>query len=225
MALGVGGGHVWAVASSSNPGVSIFGSPVDEDAWTASSLTLTVGAGGAPGFQIVLTSDLGWIVDNDRATLPGASLQDGLWKTWAPPCLDGKYGDGQIAAVSTRYLVAFCPPSGYLDPPSPAALFASTNGGETFQPVAATLPSSLDLLSASPSGVLFCFDTQGIAASFDHGATWRTVLDIPGNQPINQDVGIAFVTPAVGYATTSLGKLFKTVDGGNSWQAVSLPST
>ena len=227
-ALDAAAGHVWAVTygNTSSDNYSIFGSPVDQDTWTASPLTLPLGAGGAPGFQIVLEGNSGWIVDNDRGTLAGASLNNGVWTAWTPPCHNSAYWDAELAGINLSYLVAYCPPDLNVESPPPAALFASTNGGESFQQVAATLPSSVTGLAASPSGALFCYDPQGIAASFDGGVTWQTVLGFAGNQSVlPPSVGIAFVTSAVGYATSSSGALFKTVDGGHSWQSVSLPST
>jgi len=225
-ALGAGGGHVWAVtfATTASDNYSIFGSPVDEDTWSVSSLTLPLGAGGASGFQMVLESDLGWIVDTDRGTLAGASLTNGAWATWTPPCSNRSYGDAEVAGISTAGLVAFCPPNLVLSNPPPAALYASNNAGESFEQEAATLPSSMTGLAASPSGALFCYDPQGIAASFDGGTTWQTVLGLAGYETTPPpSLGVAFVTPAVGFATTPSGQLFKTVDGGHHWQSVSLP--
>jgi photosystem II stability/assembly factor-like uncharacterized protein len=227
-ALDTAPGHVWAIiyGDTSSDNYSILGSSADEDSWSAASFTLPLGAGGGPGFQIVLEGSNGWIVDYDRGTLAGAFLYNGVWATWTPPCEGPSYGDAELAGISTKYLVAFCPPNLDANDPPPAALFASTNGGQNFHELTTMLPLSVGSLAGSPSGALFCFDPQGIAASFDDGATWETVLSLAAGQSSTYpSVGIAFVTSSVGYAVTTSGGLFKTVDDGHSWQSVKLPST
>jgi len=227
VALGAASGHVWVVTfgSTASDNYSIFGSPVHEDAWTPSPLTLELGAGGAPGLQIILASDLGWIVDTDRGTLAGASLSNEGWAAWTPPCKQRGYGDAELAVISTNLLVAYCPANLFFTDAPPPALYVSTDGGKSFEHVTGTLPSSVTGLAASPSGALFCYDPRGMAASFDGGATWQTVLDLAAyDETPPPSAGIAFVTQAVGYATTLSGQLFKTVDGGHHWQTVSLPS-
>ena len=184
----------------------------------------SLGAGGAPGFQIVLESDLGWIVDTDRGTLAGASLTNGAWATWTPPCSNRSYGDAEMAGISTADLVAFCPPNLVLNNPPPATLYASKTGARASSRWRPRFPSSMTGLAASPSGALFCYDSHGVAASFDGGTTWQTVLGLAGYETTPPpSLGIAFVTPAVGFATTPSGQLFKTVDGGHHWRSVSLP--
>jgi photosystem II stability/assembly factor-like uncharacterized protein len=225
-ALDTAAGHVWAViyGDTSSNDYSILGSSANEDGWTAASLTLPLGAGGGPGFQVVLEGSNGWIVDYDRGTLAGALLNNGVWATWTPPCEGRSYGDAELAGISTKYLVAFCPPNLDANNPPPAALFASTDGGQSFHELTSTLPSSVGSLTGSPNGALFCFDPQGIAASFDGGATWQTALSLAADQSSPApSVGIAFVTSSVGYATTPTGELFKTVDSGHYWQSVGLP--
>ena len=174
-------------------------------------------------FQIVLKGDVGWIVDNDRGTVAGASLHDGEWTTWTPPCQDRPYGDAELAGIGTYDLVAFCPPNLVVSTPPPAALFTSTNGGLSFQEVATTLPSSVGGLAAAPSGALFCYDGQGIAGSFNDGRTWQTVLGLgPTPAPV-PNTGFAFVTSTVGFAVTPRGqprKRLTVVTVGNRWHSL-----
>jgi len=225
-ALEAGQSHVWAALfSSANDDFAIVGSPVNEDDWTTAPLTLPLGAGPVAAFQIVLEGDSGWIVDSDRGTMAGASLKNGAWTTWTPPCQDRSYGDAELAGISKYDLVAFCPPNLVVSTPLPAALFTSTNGGESFQDVAATLPSSVSGLVASPSGALFCYDEQGIAGSFNDGRTWQTVLNLGSTSSPVPNTGFDLVTSGVGYALTSAGELMKTVDGGHSWESVAFSSS
>jgi hypothetical protein len=224
-ALAADQGHVWAVLfSSANDNFAIVGSPVNEDDWTTVPLTLPLSAGPVSAFQIVLEGDSGWIVNNDRGPVVGAWLQNGEWTTWKSPCQDRPYGDAELAGISMYDLVAFCPPNLVVSTPPPAALFTSTNEGESFQEVAATLPSSVSGLAAASSGTLFCYDEQGIAGSFNDGRTWQTVLGLGTTQTPVPNTGIAFVTSAVGFAVTPRGQLAKTIDGGHSWELVALSS-
>ena len=205
-ALAAGPGHAWAVLfSNTNDNFAIVGSPANEDDWTTAPLTLPLSAGPVSAFQIVLEGDSGWIVNNDRGPVVGASLQNGEWTTWKSPCQDRPYGDAELAGISTYELVAFCPPNLIVSTPPPAALLTSTNGGESFQEVAATLPSSVIALAASPSGSLFCYDEQGIAGSFNGGRTWQTVLGLGTTASPVANTGFAFVTPGVGFAVTPGG--------------------
>ena len=224
-ALAADPGHVWAVLfSSANDNFAIVGSPVNEDDWTTAPLALPLSAGPVSAFQIVLEGDSGWIVNNDRGPVVGASLQNGEWTTWTSPCQDRPYGDAELAGISTYDLVAFCPPNLIVSTPPPAALLTSTNGGESFQEVAATLPSSVSALAASPSGALFCYDEQGIAGSFNGGRTWQMVLGLGTTSSPVPNTGFAFVTSGVGFAVTPGGRLARTVDGGHSWESVSFSS-
>jgi photosystem II stability/assembly factor-like uncharacterized protein len=225
-ALAADQGHVWAILfSTANDDFGIVGSPVNEDDWTTAPLTLPLSAGPVSAFQIVLQDDSGWIVDNDRGTVAGASLQNGEWTIWTPPCQDRAYGDAELAGISTYDLVAFCPPNLVVSTPPPAALFTSTNGGESFQEVEATLPSSVSGLAASPSGALFCYDEQGIAGSFNDGRAWQTVLGLGTTSSPMPNTGLAFVTSGVGFAMTPGGQLAKTIDGGHSWESVAFSSS
>ncbi len=92
---------MWAVIFGDTPSdnYSILGSSANEDSWTAALLTLPLGAGGGPGFRIVLEGSNGWIVDYDRGTLAGAFLNNGVWGTWTPPCEGRSYGDAELAGI------------------------------------------------------------------------------------------------------------------------------
>ena len=230
-AMADGNGQIWLITFDAvGDDFAIYGSPVGKDAWTRSLLSLPLSAGPATNFSIALQGEHGWIVENDRGVVTGASLASDAWTGWTPPCNGavGAYDFASLAAVSPTSVVALCPPNVLAPKPSPVALFASTDAGVSFQMVTTDIPSAAVGLAASPSGALFSANGQGIVASFDGGTTWQTVLGF-GNSTFGYSALlsrlVAFVTSSVGYATTPSGELFKTIDGGHSWQSVSLPST
>ena len=230
-AMADGNGQIWLITFDAvGDDFAIYGSPVGKDAWTRSLLSLPLSAGPATNFSIALQGEHGWIVENDRGVVTGASLDHDAWTGSTPPCNGavGAYDFASLAAVSPTSVVALCPPNVLAPKPSPVALFASTDAGVSFQMVTTDIPSAAVGLAASPSGALFSANGQGIVASFDGGTTWQTVLGF-GNSTFGYSALlsrlVAFVTSSVGYATTPSGELFKTIDGGHSWQSVSLPST
>ena len=227
MALSATTGHVWAVLASGSRGAfAIVGSPVNHDNWSIEPLTLTLGAGPVPGFQIVLEGETGWIVDTDRGTLAGASLGNGTWTAWTPPCSgpNSHFGNADIAGRSPRILWAECPPSPYADNPSPAVLLYSSDGGASFSTIGGTPPCASHY-AVTPGGVLMCFQEQRIVGSFDGGHTWQTVLAFENPSSPVVDAGFDFASPTVGYVLTPAGTLAETVDGGHSWRSVAFEAS
>ncbi len=227
--LADGDGHVWVIAfDESADEFAIYGSPVGEDVWSRSALSLPLGAAPDSTFSTALEGARGWIVESDRGIVAGAELRNDGWSTWTPPCdrATGLYDDEALAGIGPSLVVALCPPNPYADAPPPTALFASRDGGASFHLMTSGVPSAAVGLAASPDGALFTVDGQGLAASFDGGATWQTVLGFGGSTfPYPRNAPITFVTSEVGYAVVPSGELSKTVDGGHRWQSVRLPST
>ncbi len=221
--------HIWVITFDGvGDDFLIYGSPVDRDDWTRAPLSFALNAGPVTSFSIALHGGHGWIAENDRGVVTGASLDDNIWTAWTPPCngATGFYDDESLAAISLEYVVALCPPDLAANALPPTAVYASTDAGTRFQKVTTSVPSRTTGLAASPSGALFANDGQGMLASFNAGATWQTVIDSASSTfPYPPGTGITFVTSAVGYATMPSGELFKTVDGGHSWQSAGLPST
>lgn len=222
-AVGAADGTAWAVALSRGAGTySIFSSPESEDAWTASALTLPLGAGPMPEISMVLEDDRGWVVENDRAA---ATLADGMWADWSTPCAPEQgYGIATLASTTTQLFV-LCATNEFTSIESPPTVFVSTDGGTTFQPLSGSFPSSFLGFTVSPSGTLFCFDIRGIAASFDGGSSWQTVFGQakpPDGWPTLLPQ-LEFPSALVGYATMPAGDLVKTEDGGQTWLVVPIP--
>jgi hypothetical protein len=217
--------HVWAVLFSTETGdFAIAGSPIGKDDWTTDPLTLPLGAGPVSAFQVVLKGASGWIVDNDRGVVAGATLSNGSWAAWTPPCSAGSgYGDAELAAVNESDLTAFCPPSPIFGTPPPPALFTSTNGGQTFQKMAATPPLSAAGLAATSSGTLLCYDERGIAGSFNTGQTWVTALKLKRTLSPVPNAGFDLISSLVGFALTPAGDLAKTMNGGHVWSRLAFP--
>jgi len=231
--MAVGNGQVWMITFDTPPGsFPIYGSPVEYDDWTRSAFSFPLSAGPVTNFSITLQGDHGWIVENDRGVITGASLEGTVWSAWTPPCSQpGSYDGESVAAVSATYVVALCPPNLIVSKPPPTALYASQNAGESFLLVATgNLLSAAANVAASPGGALFAFDGPGIIASFDGGANWQTVVGFgsatfPYADTFAPYSWITFVTSSIGFSMTPTGHLIMTSNGGQTWQSVGLPST
>ncbi len=113
----------------------------------------------------------------------------------------------------------------------------SIDGGLTFTPVAFTD----DELDCSLAGISFASATVGYAvgedgsvlATSDGGKTFAPVSPLPGTAANSGSAtagALAFTSPATGFASTddqtgTGGKIYRTLDGGQTWQLVSSGST
>lgn len=198
----------------------IYSTPAGADDWTASSSPqLMVGAGPVPSSQLVLHGASGWVLNNDRVVTGGAILTTGSgWSSWTPPCSDAT-GPGYLAAATATDLYAICE-EGAWGSPAPGTtqgtwLFGSTDGGTTFEPIAA-LPGNAgaELLTASPKGTLVTAGA-GLLVSTDGGLTWKSVL----STSIWIDY-VGFTANAQAVALSAAGQMYMSHDGGASWSPV-----
>ena len=99
----------------------------------------------------------------------------------------------------------------------------SEDAGATWQQVLTTESYSFNLETA-PSGAVFVAGTN-LQRSTDHGTTWTPITAFTGSQAI---VGIA-IDPAneqrmwlsrIDWGTTSNGGIYRTTDGGATWQEI-----
>jgi photosystem II stability/assembly factor-like uncharacterized protein len=64
------------------------------------------------------------------------------------------------------------------------------------------------------TNVLFALMLFGLSTTLD-GQTWQTLTNVPTTSRYNDAY---FVTPTLGWIVNGVGQIFKTVDGGRSWQ-------
>jgi len=197
-------------------------SPVQLDHWVASPTALQSGAGPVCDPQIVLQGTAGWLVNVDRTVIDGARLQQGAWVPWNPPCMTA-VGPGEVAAPNTTDLVAVCDVGVWSNVHPRVTVSFSSNGGITFRPVVATLPSNAYGPVASPRpGVVVVGSSagNGLLATFDEGSTWKVVYHQPTSQGCNY---VGFTTAAQGVAIETDGTMLMTFNGGHRWSPVRFP--
>jgi hypothetical protein len=224
MALEAASGLVHAAVIDAGV-VRIETSPAHQDGWTASPTTMPTGAGPVPSPQIVLQGTTGWLLENDRTVVSGARLVQGRWVPWQPPC-SAAGGPATLAASSATAMVAVCDEGVWTGPAIAVRVYASNDGGTTFHQVATLTPTpSSVMLVASPSPqtiVVGVYTNQlMLKASFDGGATWKTVAH--AQQP-GSWADLGFTSPTQGVAvlssTATQATLLMTLDGGQTWNPV-----
>jgi len=220
MALEASAVTVTAVVTDGDGNIRIETSPVGQDAWALSPVSVPIGAGPVPVPQLVLQGSSGWMVEVDRTVIGGARLTNGQWQRWSPPCLNGG-GPMELAASSPLALVADCSLGIWTGTPVGTHLFVSQDGGTTFAEAPATIPGDGGAI-ASPSPSVAVVGSTDLVATFDGGQTWSTVYS--GGSGSGFDL-VGFTTPEQGVAirgTAGEGStLLITRDGGHSWSAVS----
>lgn len=202
--------------------VRILDSPVATDAWKGSTTTIPLGAGPVPQAQLSLQGSAGWAIEVDRTVVGGAQLNGGRWTSWQPPCSSaGGFAALGAAAAATSRLDAVCVEGTYNGPAQSVHLYVSSDGGGSFQRIAAALPVSTadGLAVATQSTVVVSGHSANgdvLLGSFDGGAHWSTVYS--GEQVRQGELG--FTTATQGVAATGT-HLLMTYDGGHHWDAVS----
>jgi len=103
-------------------------------------------------------------------------------------------------------------------------LYKTTNGGNSWQHIAESLPdqffSDLVLDSTHPN-VLYVASRKGIHKSLDGGVTWQAMNEGLTNLNIRA-MAISTKNPQTLYAGTNLEGLFRSRNGGQSWEPVPL---
>ena len=204
----------------------IESSPVGADNWIASPTTIPPGAGPVPDAQLVLQGAEGWILENDRTVVAGASLVNGSWSPWQPPCTSVN-GPATLAA-GPGTLVAVCDEGLWGGPPTGFHAYVSDNG-TTFHRTRTTAPGGGAVATPGPRVIVVGGTTPtrtALFATFDNGSTWRTVFE--GGQ-YGQWTDLGFTTASQGVAITGPGDhssatLLMTHDGGHTWHPVPLPA-
>lgn len=107
-------------------------------------------------------------------------------------------------------------------------MLRTTDGGETWRTVFEESLAGLDLLQGFASGTVYAAGGGGgydgllstgiLLKSTDRGQTWQK---LPWPRPAIHT--LSFLTEQIGFAGTLDRQLYKTVDGGSSWQRVAEP--
>ena len=221
--LDAAAGVVEAVVCGS-AGFVIDSSPVGSNAWTSSPTRVGYGAGPVPSAQLVIQDTSGWVVENDRVVVGGARLRSGAWAAWTPPC-SAVGGPATVAASTSQDLFALCDVGLWISTSPRERAYVSSDGGASFSPLAARLPSvcqGSSALATVSSLVAAAGCGADVVATFDGGASWSTVYTGTGTVLYagftTATRGLAIETPA----SSPVGTLLVTVDGGHSWAPTSI---
>ncbi|HEY5746944.1 MAG TPA: YCF48-related protein [Chryseolinea sp.] len=99
-------------------------------------------------------------------------------------------------------------------------VFKTTNGGETWTQLTASLDAAYTMQFISPKVGFIGGDDGAMHKTIDGGATWQWIGD--GRIDANDIYGIFFLDLDRGFATGMRGRILKTVDGGKSWTPYAL---
>jgi photosystem II stability/assembly factor-like uncharacterized protein len=214
----------------SGPGMVVFTTPVGQNAWTESPVSIPVGGGPVPSAQLVLQGPSGWIVENDRTVVGGAELAGRAWTPWTPPCTKIN-GPAVLAASSPSSLVALCFQWLWGGPPGTTPteyLYTSSDGGANFTQAGRVPFQDATVTAASqpagtPSTVVLAVSGGRVGfldSTFDGGRTWQLVYKTLGTVDF-----VGFTTAAQGVAIASASasgpsEMLMTFDGGHNWAPV-----
>ncbi|MFD1718567.1 WD40/YVTN/BNR-like repeat-containing protein [Georgenia deserti] len=204
-----------------------FRTPVLTERWEPVRELAATGLGTAGSTQTDLASD-GWVLQASTATFDGVNR---VWISRPPgrlvdasPC--ESLASTHVGVADLRRQFVLCssnPGMGYMD----KELQVTTDGGETFEPVAMAPRDGLTSdFAVADSETIAIGATAGdagiVEASFDGGASWEFTLFEPDTGPVTdldfQDAEHG--TLVAGQAALGTSQLFRTVDGGHTWQPV-----
>jgi photosystem II stability/assembly factor-like uncharacterized protein len=96
-------------------------------------------------------------------------------------------------------------------------IFRSTDYGDTWKSTASAPSGAITFLTLDPSksGKLFASTATAFFLSNDSGETWTNVLNMPA-----WTVTIDPNTPSTAYATARTQGVFRSSDGGQTWQSI-----
>ena len=99
------------------------------------------------------------------------------------------------------------------------ALLKTTDAGLSWQKLATSINDTFNCVTFTANGKGFLAGNQGIYSSNDNGTTWEKQYSMAN---VNS---ISFGDDTTGYAVSNNNSLVKTIDGGNTWNQVSMPIT
>lgn len=204
--LEAAGGYVYVLADG-----QLRRSSTDEDSWQELDADLTDPA------DLAVSNDLLVITDRNetgtRVLVSGNAGED--FDEYATPCAP-ELSAGLVSAASDDGLWLSCPTG------MAASVVHSTDGGRSWEPVSTggpAVPNSAIVAARDAHSAVVMFVGRAIPAEAS------TELSQPagdeGNLPqLGDPVFAGFTTPEVGYVIDTEGALFRTTDGGASWDSV-----
>jgi photosystem II stability/assembly factor-like uncharacterized protein len=213
------GGRHWQFAALAGDDAMNLARPSGQTVWLAGHQVFKKSADGGATWSDVQPSGLpgldmhGFAVDpRNPKTLYAAVAGQGLYRS--------RDGGGSFALVSRQVggavmALAVMPDGRILAGDMQQGLLASRDGGTSWKVMLRAGLAGLAVNPRNPNRVIAT--GAGIALSTDGGRTWRSVLDLPaGAGPVAWSPSKPKLAYAVGFNRT----LYRSTDGGASWQPV-----
>jgi photosystem II stability/assembly factor-like uncharacterized protein len=214
------GGRVWTFAGLEGDDAMNLARPSANTVWMAGHMVFKKSADGGQSWNDVHPDGLpsldihGFAVDpNDPSRVYAAVSSEGLYGSadggTSFRLLSKQVGAGVFGlAVSTDGRIFAADPG--------EGVFASDDGGHSWDSVTRERTVGVAVSPDDPETVLAA-GQHGVLLSRDGGKTWRTVLALDGGAG---PVAWAPSEPTIAYVAGFDRKLYRTADGGASWQPV-----
>ena len=147
--------------------------------------------------QTVVAAGSGWFIRTQNSGLDWEELTTNL-----PTDLSAQ---GLLALSEQDFIIA-----------GANELLSSHDGGLTWTTDTSFSSGLLRDLTRDPQGHVYALQTAvGVLASADSGRSWRVI-----EGPVNQARGLSWPTDSSGYLASSAGRIFRTLDGGATWDTL-----
>ncbi|MBK8483891.1 MAG: T9SS type A sorting domain-containing protein [Saprospiraceae bacterium] len=100
---------------------------------------------------------------------------------------------------------------------SNGTILRSINGGTDWSLIQSGMQNLFYDVYFTKSGVGFASGSNVLYKSIDSGENWFPILDFPFESPADWIRSIKMVNEDVGYACADIGRIYKTMDGGDHW--------
>ncbi|MBV9793765.1 MAG: hypothetical protein JO016_07465 [Actinobacteria bacterium] len=211
---------------------SLYSTVAGQDAWTpVTGATGLPAGGGASSASLVLTSGQGFLLAPDGSVYAGPVDGSGSWQqVSADPTgvscpagaaqANGQPSGAALAAASPASLVLDCNQGAGTS--HTTRLFASSDGGRTWQAAGPVLSWVVTAVAAQPDGLVVLATTNGIVVLHDITAQRQGSFQYAPQTPLTGAfswVGLTSTTQGIAIpADSSQHRIWFTFDGGQSWQ-------
>jgi photosystem II stability/assembly factor-like uncharacterized protein len=229
---------IWATCTGSGAdfaasctSFSLYSTPVGLDAWSPVSGATGLSAGGqASSASLVLTSTQGYLLAPDGSVYAGRVDGTGSWQrvSASPSGMSCPAGAAQasgqpsaafLAAASPSSLVLVCRQLGVAS--TTTRLFASSDGGRTWETAGPVLGYKVTGAAAQPDGLVVLATTDGIVVLHDITVQREGTFEYAPHTALTGGfswVGMTSDSQGIALAAdASAHQLWITFDGGQSW--------